>query len=56
MPLSAAVAHFYDGKGRLPANLEELVQAGFIKALPEPPAGKRFVLDPSSMQVLALPQ
>jgi hypothetical protein len=56
MPLSAAVGYFYDGKGRLPANLDELVQAGFIKAMPQPPAGKRFYLDRSSMQVLVLPQ
>ncbi len=56
MPLSAAVGHFYEGKGHLPANLDELVQAGFIKAVPQPPAGKRFFLDPNSMQVLVLPQ
>ena len=56
MPLSAAVGHFYEGKNRLPANLDELVQAGFIKAVPQPPAGKRFFLDRSSMQVLVLPQ
>jgi hypothetical protein len=51
MPLSAAVGHFYEDKKRLPANLDELVQAGFIKAVPEPQVGKRFVLDRSSMQV-----
>ncbi len=56
MPLSAAVGHFYEGKNRLPANLDELVQAGFIKAVPQPPAGKRFFLDRGSMQVLVLPQ
>ena len=56
MPLSAAVGHFYEGKGHWPTNLDELVQAGFIKAVPQPPAGKRFFLDRSSMQVLVLPQ
>ena len=56
MPLTGAVAQFYEGNGRLPANFDELVKAGFIKAVPQPPAGKRFVLDRTSMQVLALPQ
>ena len=56
MPLTGAVAQFYEGKNRLPANLDELVQAGFIKAVPQPPAGMRFFLDRSSMQVLVLPQ
>ena len=56
MPLSAAVGYFYEDKKRLPANLDELVQAGFIKALPQPPAGMRFFLDRTSMQVLALPR
>jgi hypothetical protein len=56
MPLTGAVAQFYEGNGRLPANFEELVKAGFIKAVPQPPAGMRFYLDPTSMQVLALPR
>jgi hypothetical protein len=56
MPLTGAVAQFYEGKARLPANLDELVPAGFIKAVPQPPAGMRFFLDRSSMQVLVLPQ
>jgi hypothetical protein len=55
MPLSAAVGYFYEGKKRLPENLDELVQAGLIKAVPQAPAGMRFFLDRSSMQVLVLP-
>jgi hypothetical protein len=55
MPLSAAVGYFYEGKKRLPENLDELVQAGFIKAVPQAPAGMRSFLDRSSMQVLVLP-
>lgn len=56
MPLSAAVGHFYQRNGRLPSNFEELVKAGLIDAVPQPPAGMRFFLDPTSMQVLALPR
>lgn len=56
MPLTDAVAQFYEGNGRLPANFDELVKAGFIKAVPQPPDGKRFFLDPKSMQVLVLPR
>jgi len=56
MPLTGAVAQFYEGKGRLPANFDELVKAGFIKAVPQPPDGQRFLLDPTSMQVLVLPR
>ena len=33
-----------------------LVKAGFIKAVPQPPDGQRFLLDPTSMQVLVLPR
>lgn len=56
MPLSGAVAQYYEGNGRLPANFDELVKAGFIKAVPQPPDGQRFFLDPTSMQVLVLPR
>jgi len=56
MPLSGAVAQFYESNGRLPPNFEALVKPGFIKAVPQPPAGTRFYLDPTSMQVLVLPK
>jgi len=56
MPLTGAVAQFYEGNGRLPPNFEALVKAGFIKAVPQPPDGQRFFLDPTSMQVLVLPR
>jgi hypothetical protein len=36
--------------------LEELVAAGIIQRVPEPPTGMRFFLDPTSMQVLVLPR
>lgn len=32
-------------------DLSELVKAGVIKALPTPPAGKKFVIDPESHKV-----
>ena len=38
------------------ARLDELVKAGIIQTVPEPPAGTRFFLDQNSMQVLVLPR
>jgi hypothetical protein len=56
LPLTSAVAQHFESKGRLPASFDELVSAGFIKAVPPPPEGKRFQFDRASMQVLVLPQ
>jgi hypothetical protein len=56
MPLTATAAQYSGKIGRFPVSLEELVSAGFIQTMPEPPAGKRFFLDSNSMQVLVLPR
>lgn len=37
-----------------PKDLNELVTAGYLKRLPTPPPGKRFVLDPKLMAVRAV--
>lgn len=56
MPLTAAAAQYSNKTGRFPVSLDELVKAGIIQIVPEPPAGMRFFLDQNSMQVLVLPK
>jgi hypothetical protein len=56
MPLTAAATQYSSKTGRFPVSLDELVKAGIIQTVPEPPAGKRFFLDQNSMQVLVLPK
>ena len=56
MPLTAAATQYSGESGRFPASLEELVRAGIIEKVPEPPVGMRFFLDRNSMQVLVLPR
>jgi hypothetical protein len=56
MPLTVAATQYSGESGRFPASLEELVKAGIIAKVPEPPPGMRFFLDPTSMQVLVLPR
>jgi len=51
-PLTGAVARFKDKHNRLPASWQELVQGGFIQAIPQPPPGKRFAIDPVSHMVV----
>jgi len=40
---------------RKPASLAQMVQEGFLPALPPAPAGKQFVYDPTSNQVSLRP-
>ena len=56
MPLTAAAAQYSSKTGRFPVSLEELVAAGIIQKVPEPPAGTSFFLDQNSMQVLVVPK
>jgi hypothetical protein len=42
-----AVNQFKEQNGRLPGRLDELVESGFLKRLPEDPYGGRFYLDNS---------
>ena len=54
--ITAAAARFSGKSCRFPTSLEELVAAGIIQRVPEPPTGTRCCLDATSMQVLVLPQ
>lgn len=50
--LTDAVYRFRDKFKRLPASWQELVQAGFLKAVPTPPHGVRYAIDPISAMVV----
>ena len=50
--LTNAVARFRDKHKRLPASWQELVQTGFLKAVPTPPRGLRYAIDPISAMVV----
>ena len=49
--LSQAVRKFGAEKQRVPKSLDEVVAAGYIKTLPQPPPGKRFSIDAKRMTV-----
>lgn len=53
-PLTGAVARFHDKFQRFPRDWSELVTAGFIQSIPQPPAGKRFAIDPDTRIVVEL--
>lgn len=46
--LDAAIATFRSRHGRPPRSLDELVQAGIVRALPQDPDGNAYAYDPSS--------
>jgi len=49
--VTKAVQSFFINKERAPKNLEELVASGFLKKLPAPPAGKKYVYDPERANI-----
>jgi hypothetical protein len=52
--LTQALRKFSVEKRQVPASLNELVAAGYIKSLPQPPPGKAFAIDsnPKNLQVI----
>ena len=52
--LNRAVNAYTIGMLKEPATLEELVKAGYLKRLPAPPPGKKFVLDARKTSVLVV--
>ena len=49
--VTQAVQSFFINKERAPKNLEELVASGFLRKLPTPPAGKKYVYDPEKANI-----
>ena len=54
--LNAAVDQFNAAEGRLPKDLDELVQNHYIGKIPAAPIGKKIVYDASTGQVKIVPQ
>ena len=54
--LNDAVRAHVMGQLQEPTTLEDLVKTGFIKRLPTPPPGKKFVLDGKKSSVLLVDQ
>jgi hypothetical protein len=50
--LTQALRKFSAEKRQVPASLSEVVAAGYLKNLPQPPPGKAFAIDPKNLQVL----
>ena len=50
--LTQALRKFSVEQRRVPASLNELVAAGYIKNLPQPPPGKAFKIDSKNVQVI----
>ena len=50
--LNAAVVAYAMGQLKEPATLDDLVKTRFIKRLPTPPPGKKYVLDAKKSSVL----
>lgn len=55
-PLTGAVARFHDKYRRFPRDWNELVTTGFIQSIPQPPASRRFAIDPDTRIVVELPK
>ena len=41
---------------RVPASLDEVVAAGYLKVMPPAPAGKKFAIEPKKVQVILVNQ
>lgn len=54
--LNEAVRAHVMGQLREPDTLEDLVKTGFIKRLPTPPPGKKYILDAKKSAVLLVNQ
>ncbi len=50
--LTQALRKFGVEQRRVPASLNELVTAGYIQKVPQPPPGKAFAIDPKNLRVV----
>lgn len=49
--LSQALLTFRRDKQRAPKDWQELIATGYLKQMPTPPAGKRYIFNPASLDV-----
>lgn len=54
--LTQAVRKYGFEKRRLPKTVEEVVAAGYVSGMPPAPAGKKFAIEPKSVQVVLVKQ
>ncbi len=56
--IEQAIGTFQRQMGRYPSNLVEIVKAGFIERIPEPPPGMGYLYDPGSgiFRIAPLPE
>lgn len=47
-----AFGSFVMAKGRMPANVQEMVTEKFLRAVPTAPPGKKYVVDPKAGRVV----
>ena len=50
--LTQAVRKYSFERRRMPKTLDEVVAAGYVSAMPKPPAGQRFTLEPKTVEVV----
>ena len=50
--LTQAVRKYSFEHRKVPKTLEEVTSAGYVTAVPQPPAGKKFSFDPKKMEVV----
>jgi len=51
LPLKQLIDSFKAQEGRNPSSLQELVEKGYTREIPQPPPGKQYVYDPSTGSV-----
>lgn len=51
-----AFGSFVMTKGRMPTNLQEMVTAKFLRAVPPAPPGQKYVIDPKAGRVVLVAQ
>jgi len=54
--LTQAVRKYSIERRQKPKTFNEVVAAGYVRNLPEPPRGQRFEIDPKTMQVVLVKQ
>lgn len=50
--MTGAVQAWVTSRGEAPKNFQEMIKAGFIRKMPEPPPGKEFAIDAKNLQVV----
>ena len=54
--LTQAVRRYGAEKQKVPTSLNEVLGAGYVQGAPQPPAGKKFAIDPKRLEVMLVNQ